>query len=240
VSEFPDITTLDTVSKSKKSKKTDAAKAAGNQPESTKSTSQALTLEVVTPASEAEGRLRGLAREAIRAASEAMGKYWELVVYIRENQIPPAAVRKALIAEGFADSRVSEVIKVISAPPKVYEDYKAKVIGFRLALQRSREDSPKKKKKAPTEAELFKAEATDVLESYIPITGLLPEYMGSPLVVNGRKIIIASLDSDVITEREAACRWLDSLDPSRQNHLNDVLFLHEKVTSILRSVKFVQ
>jgi hypothetical protein len=154
---------------------------------------QTIIPDVVPPGDDLHQTLLSLAKSAVEAATEAMGKYWDLVKFARDNQIPPAQLRLTLKQAGFVDSRVSEVIKVCSAPPVVFKEYEERRIGFRLALKRAREEDDKKKgrkRKQPSEEELFTSGIIDFLEAYIPIVGDVPLFTCRPFMVNGRKVIL--------------------------------------------------
>jgi len=75
----------------------------------------------------------------VRGTVEVAVKYRELVGYIREHTVAPKLVTAWLTPLGFARSRISEIKKVADAPDKVYSAFIASEIGFKNALQLTRD-----------------------------------------------------------------------------------------------------
>lgn len=76
--------------------------------------------------------------------------YYDVVTHVRDFQISPDVVTDTLKTEGFAPSRISEFKRIAFSVPQIYEEYKAKTIGFKLALKKSRE--AEKVKEEPSES----------------------------------------------------------------------------------------
>lgn len=131
-----------------------------------------------------------LAKAAVQAAQDAMGKYWEFVTFARANALSPLDVTNCLRAAGFAETRISEVKKVVAASDKVFADYEARRIGFRLALQRSREEGGRKVRTQRTDAQIFEAEFVELMERFIPVTGEIPDFVKKSYRVNGKSVAV--------------------------------------------------
>lgn len=82
-----------------------------------------------------EMTLRKKAEVFHKKSADLQKLYFSLCSYIREKQLEPAVVRRALLAAGFPKSRVSEVFKVSFVSEEIWLEYKAKTIGFKLAYQ---------------------------------------------------------------------------------------------------------
>lgn len=82
--------------------------------------------------------LERLARCFEQGAEALEGLYLRLCDFIRFHQLQPDEAREALARAGMRKERVSEVLRVAAAPEDVYRDYEARLIGFRVALERSR------------------------------------------------------------------------------------------------------
>jgi hypothetical protein len=127
--------------------------------------------------------LRKAAHDFRDSVEKAQNKYWALCVLIRERQISPEAVQRELAEVGFRPERISEIKKVCFAPAALFEEFKARKVGFRLALARAREEekSPVEQtelplpKKTESASQRFKRELTEFLELSIPVSGPLPK-----------------------------------------------------------------
>lgn len=74
----------------------------------------------------------------IRATGLVAEKYYDLITFIRRNQVSPKMVSEQMGKLGFKRSRISEVNRVAQAKDAVYSTYEAKAIGFDKALQLAR------------------------------------------------------------------------------------------------------
>jgi len=80
---------------------------------------------------------------AIAKATIATGLLWlGLCKYIRSNAIPPKVVSRELGTLGFNKVRISEVNRVANAADEVWNEYEARGLGFRHALELVRNGKP--------------------------------------------------------------------------------------------------
>lgn len=80
---------------------------------------------------------------AVAKATIATGILWlELCKYIRANAIAPKVVSRELAALGFNKVRISEVNRVANAADEVWNEYEARGLGFRHALELVRNGKP--------------------------------------------------------------------------------------------------
>lgn len=140
------------------------------------------------PSPDVQGKFRKLATDTLALANKALGKYRELVAFIRDNQLPPAYVRAELIDRGFFKGRASEIIRVADASIPDYEAFQKGDLSFRAVLQFSRENSKPEVREAvqkhrERESEKFRRELNDLLGLYVPLSGGLPKYL--TLVLKG-------------------------------------------------------
>ena len=74
-----------------------------------------------------------------KKGSEALGGlYLRICDHIRQYEITPEEARFTLASVGFDKVRASEVIRVAYAPAKVYNEFSARLIGFKVALSKTR------------------------------------------------------------------------------------------------------
>jgi len=85
-----------------------------------------------------DGKLMELGLAATKAVLEAGRKYFEVAEYVRKNQVPKVRTQESLRAVGFAESRISEIIKVAAAPAAIWQQYAERVIGWQKILSASR------------------------------------------------------------------------------------------------------
>lgn len=79
-------------------------------------------------------KLTDLARSEV-----GVGVMWfELCKWIRDTKVPDDVVRVEMDAVGYKRSRISEVLRVCSAPEKVWAVYANRTLGFRKTLQLAR------------------------------------------------------------------------------------------------------
>jgi len=64
--------------------------------------------------------------------------YAELCRYIRTEKVPDDLVRERMFEAGFHKVRVSEVLKICSAPDDIWQGYLSGQLGYRRALQLAR------------------------------------------------------------------------------------------------------
>lgn len=136
--------------------------------------------------------LKKRAVDALTAAEKALNKYWELLVYIRDNQIPPPVVSQQLKEAGYQDSRVAEVKRVAFCSPQLFDQYRNRAIGFRLALGKAREEAGagKAAPKPLAESAQFRNELMRLCEGYVPAAGKVPKWLRSvKLEVQGCEIV---------------------------------------------------
>lgn len=80
---------------------------------------------------------------AVAKATIATGLLWlELCKYIRANALAPKVVSRELGALGFHKTRISEVNRVANAADEVWNEYEARGLGFRHALELVRNGKP--------------------------------------------------------------------------------------------------
>jgi len=79
------------------------------------------------------------ARDIVTTTLAVADSYVKLCRYIRDKQLQPNTVRSVMFACGFAKSRVSEVLKVASATKEKWDMIEAKALGFRKALDLTRD-----------------------------------------------------------------------------------------------------
>jgi len=71
--------------------------------------------------------------------TEALGGlYLRICDHIRVYKITPDDARATLSKVGFRRQRISEVLRVASAPANIYNEYKARLTSFRIALTKTR------------------------------------------------------------------------------------------------------
>jgi len=64
--------------------------------------------------------------------------YLELCKFVRREQVPDDMVRDRMIEAGFHKVRVSEILKVCSAPADIFSAYAERTLGFRRVLALAR------------------------------------------------------------------------------------------------------
>jgi len=79
------------------------------------------------------------ARDIVTTTLAVADSYVKLCRYIREKQMQPQTIRAVLFSCGFAKTRVSEVLKVASATKDKWDQIEAKSLGFRKALELTRD-----------------------------------------------------------------------------------------------------
>lgn len=137
-----------------------------------------------TPPPAVIGQLRKLIVDAENLAEKAVGAYFKLCVFIRENQISPEQLTKELTQRKYAPSRISELKMVSYAPEMVFKRYREKVTSFRLALAEARQVNRDKQAVLPGVAakqgklESLGRQLQDVLELYLPVVGNGKPYAG--------------------------------------------------------------
>ncbi len=87
-----------------------------------------------------EIQLRKKAEAFLAGTKRMQTDYFKLCAYIRDKQIEPVVVRRVLLGAGFHKASVSEFLKVSFVSDEIWLEYKAKTIGFKLALQASRDE----------------------------------------------------------------------------------------------------
>lgn len=83
-----------------------------------------------------ELRLRAVA--VLQTSKELSNRYWRLCQWIVEQQITPEILTQDLRDLGFRKERISEIKKVCFTSPQIYDDYKRRAIGWKVALEKSR------------------------------------------------------------------------------------------------------
>lgn len=74
-----------------------------------------------------------------KKGSEALGGlYLRICSHIRHYEITPEESKFVLASVGFSKVRISEVLRVAYCPPKLYNEFSARVIGFRVCLKKTR------------------------------------------------------------------------------------------------------
>jgi len=91
-------------------------------------------LSVVVSKSAIEQEVNRLAMDVVTAEVATGDKYFRLCSYIREKKVLEVTVRREMEECGFRGSRISEVLKVCSAPKDVWEGYLGKLFSFKKAL----------------------------------------------------------------------------------------------------------
>lgn len=105
-------------------------------------------------------------------------KYFQVINTIRENQIEPKVARKELHAAGFEKGNASTVIKVALGTDEIYEQYKTRQIGLHVAATKNREKNKTPEKREESEAKRFKAKFERLMETFLPVAGRWPAYLG--------------------------------------------------------------
>jgi len=74
-----------------------------------------------------------------KKGAEALGGlYLRICDTVRKYELTPEEVRFTLSAVGWSKVRISEVMRVAYAPQKVYNEFSARLIGFKVALSKTR------------------------------------------------------------------------------------------------------
>jgi hypothetical protein len=111
------------------------------------------TVSCDTEATADVAKLRQLATELQASMVDAVGKYIAVCEHIREAQLMPLTVTRELKQLGFADSRISEIKRVSMVSDAIWEQYKNRTIGFKIALDIARQETFEAAEKAKKEAE---------------------------------------------------------------------------------------
>lgn len=133
------------------------------------------------------GQLRKLITDAENQAEKAVGAYFKLCSFIRENQISPEHLTKELTQRKYAPSRISEIKTVSYAPEAVFKRYREKVTSFRLALGEARQVTRDKQESLPgipargSLLDKLHAAIADVLCEHLPLTGKQTPFKGVTL-----------------------------------------------------------
>jgi len=106
---------------------------------------------------EAQLKLIGLAKEVGASFSVALEKYLACALLIRESQMDPRQVSKALAAAGWARSRISEMKRLAFCSQVLFDAYRKRLIGFRPALEAARSESLTPEEKSARHLNGFKA-----------------------------------------------------------------------------------
>jgi hypothetical protein len=77
-------------------------------------------------------------RNIIEKTIEAGRAYLDMCIYIRENKAAPRLVSHVLSELGFHKTRISEINRVAQLPDAEWNQFAARTIGFRGALQLAR------------------------------------------------------------------------------------------------------
>lgn len=107
---------------------------------------EVMTGKEVAEAEKAKKQAEEIARRGeavIRATMETGERYLDLCRYIRENQIDPKLVTASLTPLGFARSRISEIKKISYATDELWNEYAARNIGWKGALDLARAEGVK-------------------------------------------------------------------------------------------------
>lgn len=66
--------------------------------------------------------------------------YFDLIRYMREQQFESKYARVFLLQEGWHKAKVSEFLKVANCSQALFDQYQAKLIGFKASLERARQE----------------------------------------------------------------------------------------------------
>lgn len=136
------------------------------------------------------GQLRKLITDAENLAEKAVGAYFKLCTFIRENQISPEQLTKELTQRKYPASRISEIKTVSYAPEAVFKRYREKVTSFRLALGEARQSVRDKQEQLPgmqsrgSLLDRLHQAVADVLAEHLPLTGKQTPYAGVTLKIS--------------------------------------------------------
>jgi hypothetical protein len=121
-------------------------------------------------------KLEKLADELIETMKQSLVSFFAVCEAARD--LDKKAVRHVLREKKFDESRISEILRVAHSTPEIWEQYKTKAIGFKLALKKARDDDGDKgPKRQQSERKRFCEDMRRVLEEYIPVAGPLPKYI---------------------------------------------------------------
>lgn len=87
-----------------------------------------------------EKKLRKQAESFLGATKKLQTDYFKLCSHIRDRQMEPGIVRRILLSVGFHKAKVAEFLKVSYVSDEIWLEYKAKTIGFKLALEAARDE----------------------------------------------------------------------------------------------------
>ncbi|HAV62231.1 MAG TPA: hypothetical protein DCY13_07675 [Verrucomicrobiales bacterium] len=77
--------------------------------------------------------------EHFQKGLEGLGSlYLRITDHIRHYELTAEEVRATFKPVGFQDSRISELLRVATAPETIYREYSARLVGFRIALKKTR------------------------------------------------------------------------------------------------------
>lgn len=82
--------------------------------------------------------VRVLGIQLMGAYGVVADKYWRLCCLIREDGLEPRKVRRVLLSVGMSKVRVSEILMVAGSPKKIFNEYRERFLGFKLALEKAR------------------------------------------------------------------------------------------------------
>lgn len=82
--------------------------------------------------------LRKRGEAVLQTSKELSNRYWLLCQWIFDNEIKPEIVNAILKDVGMRKERISEIKRVCFTSRQIYEAFKAKQIGWKIALERSR------------------------------------------------------------------------------------------------------
>lgn len=127
---------------------------------------------------EAQQKLIVLAKEVGDAVSSVLGKYLACLVLIRESQLNPVQVTKALKSAGWAASRISETKRLAFCSEVLFESYRKRLIGFRPALEAARSEALTPEEKASRNLNGFKTGvarlgSAGINLAHVEVSGLL-------------------------------------------------------------------
>lgn len=83
-------------------------------------------------------QIKQLGTEIVKATIAVGDKYLALCEYIRTNNVAPKLATFELLEIGFHKARVSEIVRVSHSSDEIWNQFKARNIGFRKVLELSR------------------------------------------------------------------------------------------------------
>jgi len=157
-----------------------------------------------------EARLIELGKEIVVAAGDLAGKYLSLVLFIRANKVGPKIVAARLGELGFNRQRVSEINRVANTADDLFQQYQAKLIGFKGVLELARNVDKKGSQLTPAGSLLIEEGTLEEGDERAMLKGAEPTNKGGgPRAKKTARSLINEAAMTILTNITKEREWVD-------------------------------